>query len=79
MVNDWSFRVARAHRPGSAGSGSIEVRRRSLALAEGDDLLQAIQSDEAALLVLSLSSPRLPGTAVSKLLDHISNPVLLIQ
>ena len=70
------LKLAAAH---SLEGRSIEVRWRSLALAEGDDLLQAIQSDEAALLVLSLSSPRLPGTAVSKLLDHISNPVLLTR
>jgi hypothetical protein len=48
-------------------------------LAEGNNLLRAIQSDEAALLVLSLSSPRLPEATVAKLLDHITNPVLLIR
>jgi nucleotide-binding universal stress UspA family protein len=58
---------------------AIEVRWRSLALAEGNNLLRAIQSDEAALLVLSLSSPRLPQATVGKLLDHIADPVLLIR
>ncbi len=58
---------------------SLEVCWRSLALAEGNKLLRAIQSDEAALLVLGLSSPRLPEAIVGKLLDHITNPVLLIR
>jgi hypothetical protein len=48
-------------------------------LAEGHNLLRAIQSDEAALLVLSLSSPRLPKATVGKLLDYTTNPVLLIR
>ena len=58
---------------------SIEVLWRPVALAEGHSLHRVIQSDEAGLLVLSLSSPRLPEAAVAKLLDHISNPVLLIR
>jgi len=58
---------------------SIEVRWQALARAEGYNLLRVIQSDEAALLVLSLSSPQLPEAAVAKLLSHISNPVLLIR
>jgi nucleotide-binding universal stress UspA family protein len=63
----------------SLAGRSIEVRWRSLALAGGNNLLRAIQSDEAALLVLSLSSPRLPEAAVGRLLDRITNPVLLIR
>ena len=58
---------------------SIEIRWRVLGLVEGHSLLRVIQSDDAALLVLSLSSPRLPEAAVAKLLGHISNPVLLIR
>jgi len=58
---------------------SSEVRWRPLALAEWHNLLRAIQSDEAALLVLSLSSSRVHRTTVGKLLDHITNPVLLIR
>jgi len=58
---------------------SIEVRWQALGLFEGHSLLRVIQSDEAALLVLSLSSPRLPQATVGKLLEHIRNPVLLIR
>jgi nucleotide-binding universal stress UspA family protein len=58
---------------------SLEVRWRALGLVEGHSLVRVIQSDEAALLVLSLSSPQLPEAAVAKLLGHISNPVLLIR
>jgi nucleotide-binding universal stress UspA family protein len=58
---------------------SIEVRWQALALAGGHSLLRAIQSDEAALVVLSLSSRRLPQATVGKLLEHITNPVLLIR
>jgi nucleotide-binding universal stress UspA family protein len=57
----------------------IEVRWRYLAQVEGGNLARAIQSDEAVLVVLSLASPRLPAASVSKLLDHITNPVLLIR
>ena len=58
---------------------SIEVRWQAFALAEGYNLLKVIQSDDAALLVVSLSSLRLPQATVGKLLDHIRNPVLLIR
>lgn len=58
---------------------SIKVRWRALAFAEGHSLLRVIQSDDAALLVLSFSSPRLPKATVGKLLEHIGNPVLLIR
>ena len=58
---------------------SLEVRWRTVALAEGGNLLRALQSDEAPLVVLSLSSPRLSEVTVGKLLDHITNPVLLIR
>ena len=58
---------------------SIEVRWRALALAEGNNLLRAIQSDEAALLVLSLAAHGFLKAAVGKLLNHITNPVLLIR
>ena len=58
---------------------SIEVRWQALGLGERHRLLRVIQSDEAALLVLSLSSPRLPQATVGKLLEHIRNPVLLIR
>jgi nucleotide-binding universal stress UspA family protein len=70
------LKLAVAH---SIGGRSIEVRWQALALAEGHRLLRVIQSDDAALLVLSLSSPRLPAASVGKLLDHITNPVLLIR
>jgi len=68
--------LAAAH---SLEGRSIEVRWRSLALAKGHNLLRAIQSDETALLVLSFSSPRLAEATVGELLDHITNPVLLIR
>ena len=58
---------------------SIEVRWQALPWAEGFNLLRVIQSDEAALLVLSLSSPQLPEATVGKLLEHVTNPVLLIR
>jgi nucleotide-binding universal stress UspA family protein len=58
---------------------SIEVRWQALALAEGSSLLRFIQANDAALVVLSFSSPRLPEASVAKLLDHISNPVLLVR
>ena len=58
---------------------SIEIRWRSLTRAEVLNLLRVIQSDDAALLVLSLSSPRLPQATVGKLLEHVTNPVLLIR
>ena len=58
---------------------AIQVRWRSLAPAQLDHLLRAIQLEEAALVVLSISSPRFPEATVSKLLDHITNPVLLIR
>jgi len=58
---------------------SIEVRWQALPWAEGFNLLRVIQSDEAALLVLSLSSPQLPEATVGKLLEHVANPVLLIR
>jgi nucleotide-binding universal stress UspA family protein len=70
------LKLAVAH---SLEGRSIEVRWQALVSAEGHSLLQVIQSDDAALLVLSLSSPRLPRATVGKLLDHISNPVLLIR
>ena len=72
-------RDLKAAAAGALEGRSIDVRWRFLALAEGHNLLRAIQSDEAALVVLSLSSSRLPEAAVSKLLDHITNPVLLIR
>ena len=58
---------------------SIEVRWEALASTEGHSLLRVIQSDDAAFLVFSLSSPRLPEATIAKLLDHIRNPVLLIR
>jgi len=58
---------------------SIETRWRSLARAEGLNLLRIIQSDDAALVVLSLSSPRVPRETVGKLLEHVTNPVLLVR
>jgi len=61
------------------GGRSLEVRWQALAWAEGYNLLRVIQSDEAALLVLSLSSPRSPRATVGKLLEHVTNPVLLIR
>jgi len=48
-------------------------------VVEGHSLLGVIESDEAALLVLSLSSPRLPQATVGKLLENVINPVLLIR
>jgi nucleotide-binding universal stress UspA family protein len=70
-----NLKLAVAH---SLEGRSIKVRWQALALAEGYNLLKVIQSDDA-LLVLSLSSPRLPRATVGKLLDHIRNPVLLIR
>jgi nucleotide-binding universal stress UspA family protein len=70
------LKLAVAH---SIGGRSVEVRWQVVGLAEGHRLLWILQSGEAALLVLSLSSPRLPQAAVGKLLGHISNPVLLIH
>jgi nucleotide-binding universal stress UspA family protein len=70
------LKLAVAH---SLEGRSIEVRWQALASAEGHSLLQIIQSDDAALLVLSLASSRLPQATVGKLLDHIRNPVLLIR
>jgi nucleotide-binding universal stress UspA family protein len=58
---------------------SIKVRWQAIGLAEGYGLLRVIQSDDSALLVMSLSSLRLREAAVAKLLGHISNPVLLIR
>jgi nucleotide-binding universal stress UspA family protein len=58
---------------------SLEVRWQALGLVERHSLLRVIQSDEAALVVLSLSSPRLPQATVGKLLEHVTNPVLLIR
>jgi nucleotide-binding universal stress UspA family protein len=73
-IKDLELAVAR-----SLEGQSTKVRWRFLAMAEGHSLLRLIQSDDAALLVLSLSSSRLPETAVGKLLEHIANPVLLIR
>jgi len=70
------LKLAVAH---SLEGRSIAVRWHALALAAGHSLLHVIQSDDAVLLVLSLSSPRLPEATIGKLLDHISNPVLLIR
>jgi len=70
------LKLAVAH---SLEGRSIEVRWQALGMAEGHSLLRAIQSDEAALVVLSLASRRLPQASVGKLLDHIRNPVLLIR
>jgi nucleotide-binding universal stress UspA family protein len=70
------LKLAAAH---SLEGRSIEIRWQPLALAEGHSLLRVIQSDDAALLVLNLSSPRLPEATIGKLLDHIRNPVLLIR
>jgi len=58
---------------------SIEIRWQALGVVEGHSLLRVIQSDEAALLVLSLSSPRLPQATVGKLLENVINSVLLIR
>jgi nucleotide-binding universal stress UspA family protein len=63
----------------SLEGSSLKIRWQALALAKGHGLLQVIQADDAALLVLSLSSPRLPEATLGKLLDHISNPVLLMR
>jgi nucleotide-binding universal stress UspA family protein len=63
----------------SLAGRSIEVRWQSLTSAEGLNLLRVIQSDDAALVVLSLSSQRLPRATVGKLLEHVTNPVLLIR
>jgi len=70
------LKLAVAH---SLEGRSIEARWQALALAEGHNLRRAIQSDEAALLVLSLSSARLTRAAVGKLLEQVTNPVLLIR
>jgi len=70
------LKLAVAH---SLEGRSIEARWQALALAEGHSLRRAIQSDEAALLVLSLSSARLTRATVGKLLEQVTNPVLLIR
>jgi nucleotide-binding universal stress UspA family protein len=73
-LRDLKLAVAR-----SLQGRSTEVRWQALAVAERQSLLRAIQADDAALLVLSLNSPRLPEAAIGKLLDRVSNPVLLIR
>jgi nucleotide-binding universal stress UspA family protein len=73
-IQDLKLAVAR-----SLEGRSIEVRWRSLTWAEGLKLLRVIQSDDAALVVLSLASQRLPRATVGKLLEHVTNPVLLIR